>query len=114
MPGHAPFPSLEAMLEPSELERLVGRQVQTVVCEDRDIDRGELPEGLPGRRADRLATAGRAVSTRPSIRYDCSHDAVIVVPSSWRVGWWLNRLSPSLGVYLARKDYEDTLKRSKA
>jgi len=27
---------------------------------------------------------------------------------------WLNRLSPSLGVYLARKDYEDTLKRSKA
>jgi len=39
---------------------------------------------------------------------------VIVVPSSWRVGWRLNRLSPSLGVYLARKDYEDTLKRGKA
>jgi len=36
--------------------------------------------------------------------------AIIVVPSSWRLGWWLNRLSPSLGIYLARKDHESVLK----
>ena len=38
------------------------------------------------------------------------NDAIAVIPSSWRVGWWLNRLSPSLGVYLAKRDYERTLK----
>ena len=36
--------------------------------------------------------------------------AVIVVPSSWKLGWWLDRLSPTLGIYLAKKDHESVLK----
>jgi len=30
-----------------------------------------------------------------------------------KVAWWLNRLSPSLGVSLAQKDYEKTLRSSR-
>jgi len=29
--------------------------------------------------------------------------AIIVVPSWWKVVWWMNRLSPSLGLYIGRK-----------
>lgn len=38
------------------------------------------------------------------------NDNIVVIPSSWRVAWWINRLSPSLSAYLARRDYEKTLK----
>jgi NADP-dependent 3-hydroxy acid dehydrogenase YdfG len=34
--------------------------------------------------------------------------AIIIVPSWWRVFWWLNRLSPSLGFLLGRKALEFT------
>jgi NAD(P)-dependent dehydrogenase (short-subunit alcohol dehydrogenase family) len=29
--------------------------------------------------------------------------AIIVVPSRWKIFWWLNRLSPSLGMYVSRR-----------
>jgi NAD(P)-dependent dehydrogenase (short-subunit alcohol dehydrogenase family) len=32
--------------------------------------------------------------------------AIIVIPSWWRIVWWLNRFSPSLGFYLGRKSME--------
>ncbi len=32
--------------------------------------------------------------------------AIIVVPSWWKVSWWINRLSPSLGLYLGKKFYD--------
>lgn len=50
---------------------------------------------------------------RKSLDAVARNKAIIVVPSSWKVGWWLDRLSPSLGIYLARKDYENSQKRGK-
>jgi NAD(P)-dependent dehydrogenase (short-subunit alcohol dehydrogenase family) len=32
--------------------------------------------------------------------------AIIVIPSTWKALWWLNRLSPSLGFYLNRKAFD--------
>jgi NAD(P)-dependent dehydrogenase (short-subunit alcohol dehydrogenase family) len=32
--------------------------------------------------------------------------SIIVIPSWWRPVWWLNRLSPGLGLYLGRKSLE--------
>ncbi len=32
--------------------------------------------------------------------------AIIIVPSRWKVHWWLNRLSPSFSIYLAQKRFE--------
>ena len=36
--------------------------------------------------------------------------AIIIVPSWWRVFWWINRLSPALGIFLAQKHYQKMLK----
>jgi len=32
--------------------------------------------------------------------------AIIIVPSWWKLFWWINRLSPSLGIYLAQKHFQ--------
>jgi len=31
---------------------------------------------------------------------------IIIVPSWWKVYWWINRLSPSLGIFLSRKRFQ--------
>jgi NAD(P)-dependent dehydrogenase (short-subunit alcohol dehydrogenase family) len=37
--------------------------------------------------------------------------AIIIFPRWWRVFWWINRLSPGLGISLAQKSLEHTLKK---
>jgi NAD(P)-dependent dehydrogenase (short-subunit alcohol dehydrogenase family) len=37
-----------------------------------------------------------------ALRAVAKNRAIIVIPSSWKVVWWLNRLSPSIGLYLGR------------
>jgi NAD(P)-dependent dehydrogenase (short-subunit alcohol dehydrogenase family) len=32
--------------------------------------------------------------------------AIIIVPSWWKVFWWINRFSPSLGIFLAQKSFQ--------
>jgi NAD(P)-dependent dehydrogenase (short-subunit alcohol dehydrogenase family) len=32
---------------------------------------------------------------------------IVVIPSWWRLFWWMNRLSPSLGIRMAQQQYED-------
>jgi NAD(P)-dependent dehydrogenase (short-subunit alcohol dehydrogenase family) len=41
-----------------------------------------------------------------ALRAVAKNQAIIVIPSIWRILWWLNRLSPSLGFYLGRKSLE--------
>jgi len=41
-----------------------------------------------------------------ALRAVAKNRAIIVIPSWWRIAWWLNRLSPSLGFYLGRKSLE--------
>jgi len=78
-----------------------GKSVGDITVEqERAIQEKREPisaEAFAGKAIDRLAR----------------NDGVIVVPSSWKVGWWLYRLSPRLGVFLARKDYESNLERLK-
>jgi short-subunit dehydrogenase len=39
--------------------------------------------------------------------------AIIIIPFRWKLFWWINRLSPSLGIFLAQKSYQDVQKRLK-
>jgi NAD(P)-dependent dehydrogenase (short-subunit alcohol dehydrogenase family) len=32
--------------------------------------------------------------------------AIIIVPSWWKAYWWINRLSPSLGIFLSQKQFQ--------
>jgi NAD(P)-dependent dehydrogenase (short-subunit alcohol dehydrogenase family) len=41
-----------------------------------------------------------------ALRAVARNRAIIVIPAWWRAVWWLNRLSPSLGLYLGRKASE--------
>jgi hypothetical protein len=36
--------------------------------------------------------------------------AIIIVPSGWRVYWWINRLSPSLGMFLSQRQFQKVQK----
>jgi NAD(P)-dependent dehydrogenase (short-subunit alcohol dehydrogenase family) len=40
------------------------------------------------------------------LRHVARNRAIIIVPAWWKIFWWLNRLSPSLGLYMARKSHE--------
>ena len=35
-----------------------------------------------------------------------SNKAIIIVPSWWKMFWWINRLSPSLGMFLAQRHFQ--------
>ena len=50
-----------------------------------------------------------------ALRAVAKNHAIIVIPSWYRIVWWLYRLSPSLGFYLAaldRKKYLETAQRA--
>ncbi len=37
--------------------------------------------------------------------------AIIIYPRWWRVFWWINRISPALGISLAQKSFRRNLKK---
>jgi NAD(P)-dependent dehydrogenase (short-subunit alcohol dehydrogenase family) len=52
-----------------------------------------------------------------ALRAVARNHAIIVIPSWWRIVWWLNRLSPSLGHYLGAwgmRSYRETAQRALA
>jgi short-subunit dehydrogenase len=36
---------------------------------------------------------------------------IIIVPPSWKLHWWTNRLSPSVEIFLAQKFFQNTLRK---
>jgi len=45
------------------------------------------------------------------LRGVAKNKAIIIVPSWWKAFWWLNRLSPSLGLYMGRRFLEAAKRR---
>jgi NAD(P)-dependent dehydrogenase (short-subunit alcohol dehydrogenase family) len=43
------------------------------------------------------------------LRAVARNKAIIVLPSWWKLIWWLNRLSPSLGIYIGRRLFHQAL-----
>ena len=44
------------------------------------------------------------------LRLVAKNKAIIIVPSWWKVYWWINRLSPSLGIFLSQKPFQKVQK----
>jgi NAD(P)-dependent dehydrogenase (short-subunit alcohol dehydrogenase family) len=44
------------------------------------------------------------------LRSVAKNRAIIIVPSWWKRYWWINRLSPSLGIFLSQKRFQKVLK----
>ena len=45
------------------------------------------------------------------LRLVAKNRAVIIVPSRWKIYWWINRLSPSLGIFLSQKQFQKVQKK---
>jgi NAD(P)-dependent dehydrogenase (short-subunit alcohol dehydrogenase family) len=44
---------------------------------------------------------------RKALNYVAKNRAIIVLPKPYKVIWWIHRLAPSLGMFLARKSYQN-------
>jgi NAD(P)-dependent dehydrogenase (short-subunit alcohol dehydrogenase family) len=44
---------------------------------------------------------------RKALNYVAKNKAIIVLPKPYKVIWWIHRLAPSLGMFLARKSYQN-------
>jgi short-subunit dehydrogenase len=45
------------------------------------------------------------------LRLVARNKAIIIVPSWWKAFWWINRLSPSLGIFLSQKRFQKVQKK---
>lgn len=51
------------------------------------------------------------VFARKALNLVARNKAIIVVPSSWKLFWWIHRLFPAVGMLLAQKSFQNTGKR---
>ena len=50
------------------------------------------------------------VFARKVLRQVARNRAIIIEPASWKLSWWLSRLSPPVGIYLSRRMFESSRK----
>ena len=98
-PGVIRTPLLEGgkhgiLLQPSGLRRLA---------------EGELRR-LSLQQLERLRPMDPALFAHKVLKQLARDRAIIIFPSWWRIIWWIERASPSLGILLARKFSETTKK----
>ena len=78
-----------------------------LTCESRH---GKVLPPIPPEVLRSLVERQRPISperfVERALRAVAKNRAIIVIPTWWRIVWWLNRLSPSLGFYLGRKSLE--------
>jgi NAD(P)-dependent dehydrogenase (short-subunit alcohol dehydrogenase family) len=76
-----------------------------------------LPSLLPAiqqQRWERFRPMSPPVFARQALRDVARNKAIIVIPSWWKLIWWLNRLSPALGLALGRQLYGYTKRQVEA
>jgi NAD(P)-dependent dehydrogenase (short-subunit alcohol dehydrogenase family) len=79
-----------------------GRYHETIEEMNREAERRMIERLRPMDPADFAKHALRAVA---------ANKAIIVIPARWKIVWWLNRLSPWLGMFLARKTFEQRVRK---
>lgn len=76
---------------------------------------GKMLINIPPERARQLWEKLRPMSpdlfAKKVLNSVAKNKAIIIVPSWWRVYWWINRLSPSLALLLSQKHFEKVQKK---
>lgn len=71
---------------------------------------GKMPDFTPPELRQRLILrfkpASADIFARKVLKKVAKNRAIIVVPGWWKFPWWLNRLSPGLGIYIASKSFQ--------
>lgn len=60
---------------------------------------------------DRLKPMDPGLFAQKALNCVAKNKAVIVLPKSYNVFWWINRFSPSLGIFLGRLSYQNNQKK---
>jgi len=66
----------------------------------------EVPPETMRQMWDRLRPMPPDRFARKALRAVANNKAIIVIPSWWKVFWWLHRVAPSLGMRLAQKRFQ--------
>ena len=62
---------------------------------------------------ERLKPMPSNIFAQKVLKAVAKNKAIIIFPSWWKSIWWINRLSPSLGIFLGQKHYHAMLKEFK-
>lgn len=66
---------------------------------------------LISKMIDKLKPMDPALFARKALNCIAKNKAVIILPKSYHLFWWINRLFPSLGMYLGRQSYQNNQKK---
>ncbi len=66
----------------------------------------DIPHEQMRRMWERLRPMSPNVFAEKVLNSVAKNKAIIIVPSWWKLFWWINRLSPSLGRFLAQKRFQ--------
>jgi NAD(P)-dependent dehydrogenase (short-subunit alcohol dehydrogenase family) len=66
----------------------------------------DIPPEELRRMWERLRPMSPNLFAKKVLKSVAKNKAIIVVPSWWKLFWWINRLSPSLGILLAQKRFQ--------
>jgi NAD(P)-dependent dehydrogenase (short-subunit alcohol dehydrogenase family) len=76
---------------------------------------GKLLIDIPPEELRRMWEKLRPISpnlfAKEVLKSVAKNKAIIIVPSWWKIFWWINRLSPSFGILLAQKDFQHRQKK---
>ncbi len=70
----------------------------------------EIPPEQMHRFFEKLKPMAPNVFAKKVLDSVAKNRAIIIFPSWWKRFWWINRLSPSLGIFLAQKQFQKMLK----
>ena len=66
----------------------------------------DIPPEELRRMLEKLKPMSPSLFAKEVLKLVAKNKAIIIVPSWWKVFWWINRLSPSLGILLAQKHFQ--------
>jgi NAD(P)-dependent dehydrogenase (short-subunit alcohol dehydrogenase family) len=58
------------------------------------------------RRFEKLRPMSPNLFAKKVLKSVAKNKAIIIVPSWWKLFWWIDRLSPSCGIFLAQRDFQ--------
>jgi len=70
----------------------------------------DIPPEQVRRMWERLRPMSPNIFAEKVLNSVAKNKAIIIVPSWWKGFWWINRLSPSLGIFLAQKRFQKVQK----
>lgn len=70
----------------------------------------DIPPEKIRRLFEKLKPMSPSLFAEKVLKSVAKNRAIIIVPSWWKKYWWINRLSPSLGIFLSRKRFQKVLK----